>query len=65
MSDGINKLLKETEAQHEKFVVLYAQITEQISKLQLEKEKVIHTLASSQGQMEAYKKTLEIVNKGE
>lgn len=65
MQEELNKLLQETEAQHEKFVVLYAQINEQVIKLKSEKEKVIHMLTSSKGQIEAYKKTLEIVNKGE
>lgn len=63
MQEELNKLLKEAEVQHEKLVVLYAQTNEQINKLQLEKEKVVHLLSSTKGEIQSYKKALEIVDK--
>jgi hypothetical protein len=63
MEQEFNKLLKEAEVQHEKLVVLYAQANEQIDKLQLEKEKIVHLLSTTRGEIQSYKKVLEIVDK--
>lgn len=62
MQEELNKLLKEAEVQHEKLVVFYAQTNEQIDKLQLEKEKVVHLLSSTKGEIQSYKKVLEIAS---
>lgn len=63
MNEEFNKLLKEAEIQHEKLIILYAQVNEQISKIQLEKEKVMHLLSNSKGVIEGYRKVAEIMNK--
>jgi hypothetical protein len=62
MEDQIKEVLRETEAQHEKTVVLYAQINEQINKFKSESEKITHALTVSKGQIEAYRKSLEIIS---
>jgi hypothetical protein len=60
--EEIKQLLQETEAQHEKTVVLYAQVNEQIDKFKLESKKITHALTLSKGQIEAYRKALEIID---
>jgi hypothetical protein len=63
MQEELNKLLNEAEVQHEKLVVLYAQANEQINKLQSEKEKVVQLLSATKGEIQSYKKVLEICAK--
>jgi hypothetical protein len=62
MQEELNKLLNEAEVQHEKLVVLYAQANEQINKLQSEKEKVVQLLSVTKGEIQSYKKVLEIAS---
>jgi hypothetical protein len=62
MQEELNKLLNEAEVQHEKLVVLYAQANEQINKLQSEKEKVVQLLSATKGEIQSYKKVLEIAS---
>jgi len=63
METDLNNMLQEAEAQHTKLVVLHVQMTEQINKLTEENKKLIHTLTISTGEIQAYRKALEIINK--
>ena len=61
MTEEIKKTLQEAEVQHEKLIVLHAQTNEQLNKIKLENEKIVHLLTASKGQIEAYRKTLQII----
>ena len=63
MENELKNMLQEAEAQHAKLVVLHVQMTEQLSKLTEDSKKLIHTLTVSNGEIQAYRKTLEIINK--
>ena len=63
MENELKNMLQEAEAQHAKLVVLHVQMTEQHSKLTEDSKKLIHTLTVSNGEIQAYRKTLEIINK--
>ena len=62
MQEELSKLLEEAEAQHKQLVVLHAQAGEQINKFKEENKKLIHLLTISKGQIEAYRKSLELIN---
>ena len=63
MENELKNMLQEAEAQHAKLVVLHVQMTEQLSKLTEDSKKLIHTLTVSNGEIQAYRKALEIINK--
>jgi hypothetical protein len=63
METDLNKMLQDAEEQHTKLVVLHAQITEQINKFTEENKKLIHVLTLSKGEIQGYRKALDLINK--
>lgn len=66
MIEEFKKLLIEAEAHHDKLVVLHATKKEQVIALENEEKRLVYLLSAVKGQIDAYKKSLEIMtNQGE
>ena len=63
MEQELQKLLTETEQEHQKLVLLQAGILEKINLYKEENKKLVHLLTVSKGKIDGYQECLKIVTK--